>query len=79
MIMGGSSFEPSSVSIPRGTTVIWTNSSGLLHNVTFSTNGSPANIPDHSGGSNERVFPNAGTFNYVCTNHAGMSGSVIVQ
>ncbi|MGK2961327.1 MAG: cupredoxin domain-containing protein, partial [Gemmatimonadaceae bacterium] len=74
-----SSFSPPGLTIQRTGTVRWSNESGLVHNVTFSTAGSPDNIPDHSSGTNDRSFPTAGTFSYSCTNHAGMNGSVTVQ
>lgn len=77
--MGGSSFSPSSLTIQRNGTVTWSNTSGLLHNVTFTTSGSPANIPNHSSGDTDRTFAAAGAFSYSCTNHAGMNGSVTVQ
>ena len=79
IILGGSSFSPASLTIQAGGTVTWNNTSGILHNVTFTTNGSPANIPDHTNGTNSRTFAGAGTFNYNCTNHGGMNGSVTVQ
>jgi len=54
--------------------------SGARHNVTFSgaapTGG---NIPDTESGSVTRTFPTAGTYNYQCTRHSGMTGSVVVQ
>lgn len=78
--MTATAFSPSSVTIQSGGTVTWNNTSGVLHNVTFSTSGSPANIPDHSSGSNSRTFPNNGTFAFTCTIHpATMNGSVSVQ
>lgn len=72
-------FSPTSVTIARNGTVTWVNSTGVSHNVTFSTAGAPANIPNHSAGSNARAFATAGTFNFGCTNHPGMTGSVVVQ
>lgn len=72
-------FSPTSVTIARNGTVTWTNGTGTVHNVTFSGSGAPANIADHSSGSNTRTFANAGSFSYQCTNHAGMAGSVTVQ
>ncbi|MHB1297949.1 MAG: cupredoxin domain-containing protein [Gemmatimonadaceae bacterium] len=72
-------FAPASVSVVPNGTVTWSNASGALHNVTFTTAGAPANVPDIATGSAQRVFPNAGTFNFHCTNHIGMDGSVTVR
>jgi uncharacterized protein YjdB len=71
-------FSPASVDIARGGTVTW--NFQTTHNVTFSTLGSPTDIGNtDAGGSGARVFNTAGTFNYLCTLHAGMSGTVIVH
>ena len=72
-------FSPTAVTIARNGTVTWTNGTGTAHNVTFSGSGAPANIANHSSGSNARTFANTGTFSYQCTNHSGMAGSVTVQ
>lgn len=72
-------FSPASVTIARNGTVTWVNSTGVSHNVTFSTAGAPANIASHSTGSNARTFATAGTFSFGCTNHPGMTGSVVVE
>lgn len=79
VIMGGSSFNPSTLTIQSGGTVTWNNTSGILHNVTFTTSGSPSNISDHTSGATSRTFGSTGTFNYNCTNHGGMNGSITVQ
>jgi plastocyanin len=73
------SFEPDVVDIIRGGSVTWTNNSGgTLHNVTFATL-TANNISAHTSGSSTRSFDNAGTFNYQCTLHPGMNGSVVVH
>ncbi len=77
--MGGSSFSPTSLTVQRGGTVTWSNSSGISHNVTFITTGSPANIDNHTSGTSQRTFGAAGTFTYNCTNHGGMNGAIVVQ
>ena len=77
--MTGGTFAPSTLSIELNETVTWSNTSGQLHNVTFSTPGAPANIPDHTSGNTDRTFNALGTFDYTCTNHGGMTGSVTVQ
>jgi len=72
-------FDPSTVTITAGGVVTWT--FALQHNVTFDDpqlvqNG---NIGNTSSGSVARTFPTAGTYNYHCTLHSGMSGQVKVQ
>lgn len=75
-----SSFDPQNVEIGRGGVVTWI-FEAVLHNVQFTagTTGTPANIGDSSGESVSRTFNTAGTFNYVCSIHPGMSGSVAVR
>lgn len=78
--LGAASFQPASVSITRNGTVTWNNTSSVTHNVTFTAaTGTPQDIGDHTSGSNSRTFNTAGTFNYSCTLHGGMAGSVSVQ
>lgn len=78
--MGAQSFSPDQVLLAVGGTVTWNNTSGVLHNVTFSAvTGAPADIQDHSSGSNARTFGVAGAFNYTCTLHVGMQGRITVQ
>jgi plastocyanin len=72
-----SQFSPPTAFITRNGTVTWT--FAMQHNVTFDGAGAPADIPNTTTGSVSRTFPNAGTFAYHCTIHAGMTGSVVVQ
>jgi plastocyanin len=79
---GSNTFNPGSVEIAAGGTVSWTFNAGYGagHNVTFdAVNGAPADIGTTETGSVSRSFPTAGTFNYHCTNHAGMTGTVVVH
>lgn len=77
--MGASSFSPTTITVQADQAVTWRNTSGILHNVTFAAPGAPTDIGDHTSGSSSRTFPTAGTFDYTCTNHAGMNGTVNVQ
>jgi plastocyanin len=72
------SFSPVTVGLAAGGTVTWVNQSGFVHNVTFTTPGAPANVPDIGSGEASRTFPSSGSFAYECTNHPGMSGLVTV-
>ncbi|HEU0298241.1 MAG TPA: Ig-like domain-containing protein [Longimicrobium sp.] len=78
----GESFSPANVTIRAGGTVTWQFTGGTRHNVTFQGGSPPpgGNIPDtDGGGSAQRQFPTAGTYNYSCTRHSGMNGTVVVQ
>ena len=77
--VANNTFTPNAVTIPAGTDVNWEwQGTTVPHNVTFTTVGAPSNIPDNTSGSVQRTFPTAGTFNYHCTNHVGMNGTVTV-
>ena len=76
----GTSFLPKSITISINDSVTW-RFSGAVHNVTFNGAAPPAgNIPDQQAGNAvSRTFTTAGTFDYECTRHGGMTGTVIVQ
>lgn len=76
--VGDNFFSPSSITVATGTDVTWQWQGALVHNVTFGVGG-PSDIPDRASGSVQRTFNTSGTFNYVCTNHPGMNGSVTVN
>jgi trimeric autotransporter adhesin len=74
------SFTPQQVDISTGGSVTWTFSGSEAHNVSFAgTTGAPASIGDTQNQSVSRTFATAGTFNYNCTRHAGMTGVVVVH
>lgn len=79
--VANNSFTPQNLTIPINTAVTWQwQTVTAVHNVTFAAvAGAPADIPDKSSvGTVSRTFNTAGTFNYQCTNHAGMTGKVTV-
>lgn len=78
--LSGSTYTPSSVTIPAGSAVKWIWGSGT-HSVTPD---SPGPIEDtgplpgpHIYGP--IIFPNPGVFNFHCTVHAGMTGTITVN
>jgi plastocyanin len=79
--MAGSTFFPTTVTVAPGTSVDFTNGSGITHNVVFDNPpAAVADIPSHSTGTNARTFPTAGTYNFHCDFHKpGMTGRVVVQ
>jgi plastocyanin len=72
-------FSPAAVTITKGGTVTWNNNGSTAHNVTFTSQGAPTSVGNFTSGSKSVTFPNSGTFQYQCTNHAGMQGTVTVQ
>lgn len=76
--LGDNLFSPANIVVSTGTQVTWTWPSGVsVHNVTFSDG---TNSGDKGAGSTfSRTFSAVGTFNYTCTLHAGMNGTVKVQ
>jgi len=73
----GLAFNPSTVSIAATDTIYFTFQS-VQHNVIFDTPGSPANVPSSQSTTVKRQFTSAGTFNYHCSIHPQMTGSVTV-
>ena len=74
----GMAFSPSTITVAAGTTVTWTNKDAVTHNVTsnpalFSSGGMG------NGATYSFTFANTGTFNYSCTIHPSMTGTVIVN
>jgi plastocyanin len=75
----GNTFSPSDVDIISGGTVTFS-WSGVTHNVTWlTTPASVQNISDRSSGSVGVTLNQAGTYNYHCTLHAGMDGTITVH
>jgi len=76
-----SSFDPGVLTVAKGSTVQFSNNSGIGHTVNFDAP-RPPNVADiglNTSGSFARTFNDAGTFNFHCTQHAGMTGQIKVQ
>jgi plastocyanin len=79
-LVTGNQFNPAQVTVAAGTAITFNNVSGTTHNVTFTTNGAPANVSDFASGTRNVAFPTRGTYDYHCTIHGlSMSGVVVVQ
>lgn len=70
------SYNPSDISVNAGTTVTWTNNDSTAHTVT-SDEFDSGNIA--AGGSFSYTFDEPGTYDYTCTYHPTMQGTVTVQ
>src|SRR5438552_197759 len=74
-------FSPNSAVIKTGGTVTWTWAGAATHNVTFTGGPTPrpANGPNQMSGTyTTAAITTLGTYNYTCTNHAGMNATVTV-
>ncbi|MFL6393927.1 MAG: cupredoxin domain-containing protein [Nitrososphaeraceae archaeon] len=78
-------YDPSPLTITRGTMVVWTNKDSSLHTVTsgLPEQGSVGDLFDSGIISLEKTFSytfdKPGTFDYSCTLHPFMHGQVIVK
>jgi plastocyanin len=68
-------FNPDKVAITTGETVEWVWKENVLHNVT----GDGFKSDNISDGPFRHTFTKAGTFDYHCTLHSGMTGTVEVS
>jgi len=75
-----SAFNPSAITVKKGSTVTWTNKDGLQHTVTpddetaeFKTSDSLSKNESYSV-----TFNTAGTYTYHCDLHPDMTGTVVV-
>jgi plastocyanin len=71
-------YQPQVVDVTAAGTVTWS-FGAIHHDVTFTTAGAPANVPELRNGSAARAFPDPGTFAYRCSFHPGMTGTVRVH
>ncbi|MEA2170960.1 MAG: hypothetical protein QOF76_4260 [Solirubrobacteraceae bacterium] len=73
-------FVPDSVTVAAGGKVTWTDHDSANHNVTFKTAGAPDGISNLNQDETGSVkFAKAGTYEYVCTYHPNMHGTVVVR
>ena len=71
-------FTPSNLNVSVGTKVTWTNKDSTTHTVTSDT-GAFDSGSVNSGGTFSFTFSTKGTFNYHCSIHTTMHGTITVQ
>ncbi len=70
-------FEPATLTVKAGTTVTWTNEDSVSHQVhSEGVFDSPALS---KGESWEYTFSESGTYDYICSIHPSMKGTIIVE
>lgn len=76
VVMQNHEYSPETLEVPTGTTVTWTNQDGTNHSVT-----SEDELFDSTVGPDENytyTFDENGTFDYYCTFHPDMTGTIQV-
>lgn len=71
-------FNPASITVTAGTTIVWTNKDAVTHDVT-SDKGSFSSGPLGTGATYSKTFTAVGTYSYICSIHPSMTGTVVVQ
>lgn len=71
-------FNPKSIRVKAGDTVTWTNADDIPHTVTSKTSAFRSKAMD----TNDKFafkFTTPGTFDYFCSLHPNMTGSIVVE
>ena len=71
-------FSPKSITAKVGQTIKWTNDDSVDHNVTATSGGTFKSSNFGQGSSYSTKLTKAGTIQYVCTIHPGMTGMIVV-
>jgi len=70
-------FDPDSITVKPGSTVRWVNRDSVPHRILFADGADSKVLAPSQSWS--RKFDGAGTFDYACTIHPAMQGTVIVE
>jgi plastocyanin len=70
-------FDPNSITVNLGSTVRWVNRDSVPHRILFADGADSKILAPSQSWSNK--FDQAGTFEYSCTIHPAMQGTVIVK
>ncbi|HIH92138.1 TPA: cupredoxin family copper-binding protein [Candidatus Woesearchaeota archaeon] len=77
--ISGFAFSPGTITIQKGTRVVWTNKDAAPHSVISDTGNELASDAVSQGGSYAHTFNEPGTHEYHCGVHPSMKGKVIVE
>ena len=71
-------FSPKEVKVKAGDTVVWTNNDDIPHTVASPRNNIKSK-PLDTGDSFSFTFTTPGDFNYFCSLHPHMTGTIVVE
>jgi plastocyanin len=72
-------YKPSTIAVPKGTTVTFTNRDSTAHTATSKESGVFESGPIDTGKSGEVTLEKSGTFAYYCVFHPFMKGTIVVE
>lgn len=75
----GFAFNPETVTIPKGATIIWTNSDSASHTIVSDDGNEISSNSFSKGETFAHTFNTPGTYNYHCGIHPSMKGKIIVE
>jgi plastocyanin len=78
VLINNSTFTPATLTVKKGTRVVWKNLDSMDHTVT-SNNGYFDSGNIRNKGSFNFLFPDAGTYQYHCRIHPQMTGTIVVR
>ncbi len=78
VMIEGFKFTPATITVPKGTAVVWTNKDSATH-TTSALDGTWDSENLGRGDTFTFTFSEAGTFDYQCDIHPRMKGTVVVQ
>ena len=73
------SYKTKTLTIKKGDTVVWTNKDSVKHTVTSDSGNELDSALLAKGQSYSNTFTESGTFDYHCTPHPYMKGTVVVN
>jgi plastocyanin len=72
-------YKPASITVPKGTTVAFTNHDTTAHTATSKQSGVFESGPIDPGKSAKVTLEKTGTFTYYCLFHPFMKGTIVVE
>lgn len=79
IVINNFAFSPSSFTIKKGDTIIWTNMDSASHTVVSDSGNEISSGSISKGKTYSHTFDNIGTFSYHCSIHPSMKGTIVVQ
>lgn len=72
-------YKPATITVPKGTTVTFTNQDSTAHTATSKESGIFESGPIETGKAAKVTLNTSGTFTYYCLFHPFMKGTVVVE